>query len=209
MMFFICSNQSQVAFEEMMQDVNAPLAESVQLVFHSDDKTPVDFIDQLLRTVFAHSERQAQFFVAQLNEQGSSACGPYPAVVAKVFLDECERRIREAGHPQRVTIEEAADAPDDIEDETSAFAYGCEALNWHFAGMPTSALVTRVRQFPFHMQADVQVAIDRMLSSPGGFFGIHEEYRNELAFARLLREGQRALALAPPQYLDVDVGEPA
>jgi hypothetical protein len=57
------------------------------------------------------------------------------------------------------------------------------------------------------MQADVQVAIDRLLSSAVCFFGIHEEYRNELGFAQLMREGQRALGLAPTQYLDVDVGE--
>jgi len=40
-------------------------------------------------------------------------------------------------------------------------------------------------------------------------FGIHGEYRNDLDFAQLLREGRRAQALAPPQYLDVDVGEAA
>ena len=52
----------------------------VRIFFVKDpDGTPVEFIVSLLRTVFAHSERQAQFFVAQLNEQGSSACGPYPA----------------------------------------------------------------------------------------------------------------------------------
>jgi ATP-dependent Clp protease adapter protein ClpS len=146
--------------------------------FHSDDNTPVEFIVSLLQTVFAKPERETPHIVAQLNEQGASACGPYPAAVAKALLDECERRIREAGHPQRMTGEEAADTPDEAQDET--FAYACEALNWHFPGMSTNALVTRLRQFPFHMQADVQVAIDRLLSSPVGFFGIDEEYRNEL-----------------------------
>jgi len=147
-----------------MQDVSAPLAESVRLVFHSDDNTQVEFIVSLLQTVFAKSEREARLIVAQLNEQGASACGPYPAAVAKTLLDECERRIREAGHPQRVTGEETADTPDETQDGTFAYAY--EALNWHFPGRSTSALVTRLRQFPSHMQADVQVAIDRLLSSP-------------------------------------------
>jgi ATP-dependent Clp protease adapter protein ClpS len=90
-----------------MQDVGAPLAESIRLVFHSDDNTPVEFIVSLLQTVFAKSEREARHIVAELNEQGASACGPYPAAVAKALLDECERRIGEAGHPRRVTGEEA------------------------------------------------------------------------------------------------------
>ena len=188
-----------------MQDAVDTSAEAVQLIFLSDDKTPVDFIAWLLQTVFAKSEREAGHAVAQICEQGSAACGPYPPVVAKALFDECERRIREAGHPLSIVSKEAADAPDDTPEVT--FAYACEALNWHFTGTPESALVTRLRQFPFHMQADVQVAIDRLLSSSIGFFGIHEEYRDGLDFAQLLREGRRAQALAPPQYLDVDVGE--
>jgi ATP-dependent Clp protease adapter protein ClpS len=192
-----------------MQDISVPLAESVRLVFHSDDNTPVEFIVSLLQTVFAKSEREARHIVAHLNEQGASTCGPYPAAVAKALLDECDRRVREAGHPLRMTGEkaDAVDAPDDARYET--FAYACQALNWHFAGMPASSLVTRLRQFPLHMQADVQVAIDKLLSSPIGFYGIHQEYRDHLAFAQLLREGRSAQALAPPQYLDVDVGEAA
>src|SRR5690348_5997036 len=190
-----------------MQDAIDASAEAVQLIFLSDDKTPVDFIAWLLQTVFAKSEREAGHAVARLCEQGSSACGPYPPAVAEAMFDECERRIREAGHPLRIVSEEAAEAPDDAQDLT--FAYACEALNWHFPGTPPSALVTRLRQFPLHMQADVQVAIGRLLSSSIGFFGVHEEYRDDLDFAQLLREGRRAKSLAPPQYLEIDVGEEA
>jgi ATP-dependent Clp protease adapter protein ClpS len=57
-----------------MQDVSAALAESVRLVFHSDDNTPVEFIVSLLQTVFAKSEREARHIVAELNEQGASTC---------------------------------------------------------------------------------------------------------------------------------------
>jgi hypothetical protein len=157
--------------------------------------------------VFAKSERDARATVAQIHREGMSASGPYPAAVARVLLDECQRRVREAGHPLRVTSEEATDSSDEA--QNTAFAYACEALDWHFSGTPPSALVTRLRQFPLHMQADVQVAISRLFSSPVGFFGIHEEYRNDLDFAQLLRDGRQAKALAPPQYLDVDVGEAA
>ena len=38
------------------------------------------------------------------------------------------------------------------------FHYACAALDWHFAGIPQKRLVTRSRQFPGHMRADVQVA---------------------------------------------------
>src|ERR1700761_743725 len=209
MMFLLCSFKLWLRSGGSMQGASTPLAEFDRVVFHSDDSTPVEFIVSLLQTVFSKSEREARHLVAELNEQGVSACGTYPAAVARALLDECERRVREAGHPLRLTSgkTDAVDADDDAQDKT--FAYACEALNWHFPGMPTSSLVTRLRQFPLHMQADVQVAIDRLLSSPVGFYGIHQEYRDLLDFAQLLREGRSAQALAPPQYIDVDVGEAA
>ena len=91
------------------------------------------------------------------------------------------------------------------------FDYAYEALAWHFAGIPRDQLVTTSRQFPGHMRADVQTAVDRLFStSPLRFFGIHEEHRYEtLTFAGLTRDGRHAVAIAPAQYHEVDVGEAA
>lgn len=81
------------------------------------------------------------------------------------------------------------------------------ALDWHFAGFSSNELVTRTRQFPGHMRADVQAAIDRLFAAPLHFFGILEELRYEtLSFTRLLMQ-KRNPAIAPPLYRDVDIGE--
>jgi ATP-dependent Clp protease adapter protein ClpS len=94
---------------------------------------------------------------------------------------------------------------------TKPFSHACDALNWHFAGIPRDRLVATTRQFPGHMRADVQVAVDRLFStSPLRFFGIYEQHRYEtLTFAGLTRDGRDAQAIAPAQYHDVDVGEDA
>jgi ATP-dependent Clp protease adapter protein ClpS len=91
------------------------------------------------------------------------------------------------------------------------FGYACEALDWHFAGIPRDQLVATSRQFPGHMQADVQVAVDRLFSaSPIRFFGIHEEHRYEtLTISTLMKSGRNAQAIAPAQYHELDVGESA
>ena len=91
------------------------------------------------------------------------------------------------------------------------FDYACDALAWHFAGIPRDQLVATSRQFPGHMGADVQVAVDRLFSaSPIRFFGIHEQHRYEtLSIAALTRDDRNAPAIAPAQYHDVDVGESA
>jgi ATP-dependent Clp protease adapter protein ClpS len=88
------------------------------------------------------------------------------------------------------------------------FRFAHVALEWHFAGIPGNELVTRTRQFPGHMRADVQAAIDRLLAAPLHFFGLHEEYRYEtLSFTRLMMQKRNAPAIAPPLYRDIDIGE--
>jgi ATP-dependent Clp protease adapter protein ClpS len=93
------------------------------------------------------------------------------------------------------------------ESQEGEFRWAWDALAWHFAGLPQSGLVTMVRQFPGHMRADVQVALDGLLAAPIRFFGVHEEYRWETTtFAKLMRPGRNAPAIAPPQYHEIDIG---
>lgn len=93
--------------------------------------------------------------------------------------------------------------------KTKKFKYAFEALAWHFADTPHDQLVTTSRQFPGHMRADVQAAVNKLFAvSPIRFFGIYEQHRYEtLTFAALTREGQHAYTIAPAQYQDVDIGE--
>ena len=93
--------------------------------------------------------------------------------------------------------------------ETKRFNFACTAVDWHFAGTPYDRLVSTSRQFPGHMRADVQAAVDKLFSDrPIRFFGIQERHRYEtLTFALLTSAGQAAHAIAPAQYHDVDVGE--
>lgn len=89
------------------------------------------------------------------------------------------------------------------------FKYTHEALAWFFAGIPPDQLVTTARQFPGHMRADVQVAVDHLMArSAARFLGIFERHRYEtITFARLTESGQNAPGIAPAQYHDVDIGE--
>jgi ATP-dependent Clp protease adapter protein ClpS len=116
----------------------------------------------------------------------------YRADKAAYLCSECMLVVREAS--------------EELPGDEFRFAY--VALDWHFAGTPRHQFVTRSREFPGHMRADVQVAIDKLFGSPLHFFGIHEEYRYEtLGFSSLTKGGRNAPAIAPPQYHDVDIGE--
>jgi ATP-dependent Clp protease adapter protein ClpS len=121
---------------------------------------------------------------------------PAPISVVALICDDC-------------IYEVASKLPEVISDKP--FEYACEALAWHFADIPLDQLVATSRQFPGHMRADLQVAIDRLFSaSPIRFFGIHERHRYEtLSIATLTRDDREAPAIAPAQYIDVDIGENA
>ncbi|MDH2385784.1 ATP-dependent Clp protease adaptor ClpS [Bradyrhizobium sp. CER78] len=214
----------------------------VRLFIHDDDDTPLEFVQDLLRTVFGKSEQEAVACAALIEANGAIPCGPYPGPVARAIFNSAKWLIRSNGQPLMITTESAdasrpcdlCEAPravteilipgtttaslcsdcllaarrssEDLPGETFRSAY--VALDWHFAGVPRNLIVTRARQFPGHMRADVQVAIDKLFTDPIHFFGIHEEYRYEtLDFAALMKAGRNAPAIAPPQYRDVDIGE--
>ncbi|WGR95060.1 ATP-dependent Clp protease adaptor ClpS [Bradyrhizobium sp. ISRA443] len=213
----------------------------VQLFIHDDDETPLEFVQDLLRTVFGKSQQDAIASAALIEANGAIPCGPYPAPVARALLTSAKWLIRSKGQPLLITTESAdASRPCDLceapravkeiflsgttaslcsdcllaarrsseELPSDEFRYAFAALEWHFAGIPRNQILTRSRRFPGHMRADVQIAIDRLFTTPLHFFGIHEASRYEtIEFAALMKDSRDAPAIAPPQYHDVDVGE--
>jgi ATP-dependent Clp protease adapter protein ClpS len=122
-----------------------------------------------------------------------------------------ENQIRIAGKTIPVcdacALAVAAQVNDTV--QRRAFKYAGEALEWHFAGLPGDQLVATARQFPGHMRADVQAAVDELFSAaPVRFFGVHESERFEtLTIAALTLNTGRANVIAPAQYIDIDIGE--
>ena len=72
----------------------------------NDDDTSVEFVRELMRTVFGKSERDAITFTALIEGQDKVACGPYPAPVATALLESAQQLIRAAGHRLLITLNE-------------------------------------------------------------------------------------------------------
>ena len=60
-----------------MHDVHAE-ADYLQLVLYRDDQTPVDFVVDLVRSVFSKTTADAVEVVTIAEDQGKAVCGTYP-----------------------------------------------------------------------------------------------------------------------------------
>lgn len=103
--------------------------------------------------------------------------------------------------------QEQAEEADQVQATEGELAYAFGVLDAYFEDVPLSKLVTTTRQFPGHMRVDVQAALDKLLGAHVDLFGLAEAQYETLSFARLLSDDRAAVAIAPLQYSEVDVGE--
>ena len=85
-----------------MHDITAG-AGFIQIFIHNDDHTPLEFVTDLMRTVFGKSESEAIAFTALIEGQDRMACGTYPPLVAKALLETARELIEVFGHRLRIT----------------------------------------------------------------------------------------------------------
>ncbi|MEM8884636.1 MAG: AAA family ATPase [Planctomycetota bacterium] len=82
-------------------------------------------------------------------------------------------------------------------------------LKEHFAPLAPDDLTVTNRQFPHHMRADLQRAVDGIMKDYDHFCGVRREYSHEsLSLAELIVPTAHGPATSvPPQYEEMDIGE--
>ena len=77
------------------------------VVLLNDDYTPMQFVVDVLETVFQKSPAEAYRIMMQVHLDGRGIAGIYPWEVAETKIDTLLSRARAAGHPLQATIEDA------------------------------------------------------------------------------------------------------
>jgi ATP-dependent Clp protease adaptor protein ClpS len=77
------------------------------VVLLNDDYTPMQFVIDMLETVFQKSPSEAYRIMMQVHVGGRGVAGIYPWEVAETKVDTLMTRARAAGHPLQATIEDA------------------------------------------------------------------------------------------------------
>lgn len=94
------------------------------------------------------------------------------------------------------------------------FYYAHELLSWHFYNIPSEKIITSARTFPMRMQADLQMAMNRLFNPDAiKFVGIHggSSMHDPLTMSSLFDNSNSysTKKIAPLQYEDMDIGEAA
>ena len=95
---------------ELVKERVAPKNEEPRLykvVLMNDDYSTMEFVVQVLETVFQKSPAEAFRVMIQVHTQGSAIAGVYPWEVAETKVETVTTMAKSAGFPLRAVTEEA------------------------------------------------------------------------------------------------------
>jgi ATP-dependent Clp protease adaptor protein ClpS len=90
--------------ENIKQDFREPLRYKVILL--NDDQTPMDWVIDVLVTIFKHSESTAKELTLTIHNEGSGIAGIYTYEIAEQKSVEAISASRERGFPLQIKVSE-------------------------------------------------------------------------------------------------------
>lgn len=76
-----------------------------RVILHNDDYTTMEFVVQVLVTVFGKSLEKASLIMLNIHNQGKGVCGSYTREVAETKVNTVHYLAREQGFPLKSTME--------------------------------------------------------------------------------------------------------
>jgi len=77
-----------------------------RVVLHNDDYTTMEFVLEVLESIFHKSPAEAHRIMMQVHTRGHGVCGAYPFEVAETKASLVHDAAREEGFPLRASVEE-------------------------------------------------------------------------------------------------------
>jgi len=101
------NNISPEIDESTLSDVREEIKEPsmYRVLIHNDDYTTMDFVVEVLMTVFQKSMEEAILIMLNVHRQGTGMCGLYTLEVAETKMNSVHALSREKGFPLRCSIE--------------------------------------------------------------------------------------------------------
>jgi ATP-dependent Clp protease adaptor protein ClpS len=76
-----------------------------KVIMYNDDYTPMEFVTEVLETVFNKSKQEAILTMLTVHRAGMGICGVYTLDVAETKAQKSMDMARKEGHPLQLTVE--------------------------------------------------------------------------------------------------------
>jgi len=77
-----------------------------KVLLHNDDYTSMDFVVEILISIFHKTHVQAEQIMVQIHEEGMGLCGVYTYEIAQTKADQVKQKAKQNEFPLLATIEE-------------------------------------------------------------------------------------------------------
>jgi len=94
---------------EVLEQIGTEVKEPTlyRVLLHNDDYTTMEFVVEILESVFAKARTEAVRIMMNVHTEGQGECGTYPFEIAETKVAIVHERARESGYPLRASMEEA------------------------------------------------------------------------------------------------------
>lgn len=89
--------------EKIKQEIHEP--KKFKVIMINDDHTPMEWVINILTTIFKHSNETAEKITLQIHNEGSEVVGVYAYEIAEQKTVEVTTASRERGFPLQLKLE--------------------------------------------------------------------------------------------------------